>query len=434
MQGRCVGSCRQSFTRNDSDGTILSATELAAGGAGESERLAVSDRRAYGLDGTLIRADQAITSAEGASTWRLTRNTLGAWSLAVTAGGMTHTQEVHGVTDNLMRTLQEYRGIKNRSIRPGDSFIDTAFDLTSGTPMTEVTACIESPSQKNGFLWIFSDLQSAIGRIDTLKIDTTGATVSAGQYPFVMRRRERNAPTPSESSLMSLIQTLAVGAKGPAGAGEQIALLLDSGLTPDSSVAAFFRHAGNRWILRDQPGTCPGPGGAAALSPAAQTFISPTVTMQSDDPKIMHLADSLVKGAPARCDSIAACCGWVYATLEKRPSPTFANAMEVLASGYGDCKEHAVLLGALLRAVKIPARKIDGLVYWQRQQAYAYHAWVMAESNGSWLFADPALGVFPAPRDRIPLVIDDSGTECVRLAKFIGRISIEYVKKDADKD
>ena len=91
-----------------------------------------------------------------------------------------------------------------------------------------------------------------------------------------------------------------------------------------------------------------------------------------------------------------------------------------------------MLLGAMLRAVKIPARVILGLVYMQNK-GYYYHAWVMAESHGYWLFVDPTLGVFPAFRDRVPLLIDDSGSESVKMAKLIGRIGIEYVKKNTEE-
>jgi transglutaminase-like putative cysteine protease len=271
-------------------------------------------------------------------------------------------------------------------------------------------------------------MQNAIGRLDTLKIDTTGATVFAGQFPFVMKKRNNKRVIPFLTSLGDMAKALSVPASRPSQENERIAMTLDSTLSPDSSVRRFYQHVGSKWVLNDMPAECPKSSSVHRDSILAHDFVSPTVTMQSDDPKIKTLADSLVKNATTRCDSIDACFRWVYATLEKRPSPTFPNAIEVLESGFGDCKEHSVLIGALLRAVKIPARVIYGLVYWQHK-GYSYHAWVMAENNDAWLFVDPALGVFPAYRDRVPLLIDDFGSESVRMAKFIGRIEIEYVKK-----
>jgi hypothetical protein len=428
LKGQCVGFCRQSYSIDESAGTVNAETYFDAGGASESERLSASDYRVYGFDGRLLGAEQEINSAEGASKWHLVKDTGTAWHLTVTAGGVTRAQPVQGVTDNLNRTYELYRGIKDRSIRWGDVFSDTIFELTSGKIMTEVTRCIETPTSQNGFCWVFSDMQNAIGRLDTLKIDTTGATVFAGQFPFVMKKRNNKRVIPFLTSLGDMAKALSVPASRPSQENERIAMTLDSTLSPDSSVRRFYQHVGSKWVLNDMPAECPKSSSVHRDSILAHDFVSPTVTMQSDDPKIKTLADSLVKNATTRCDSIDACFRWVYATLEKRPSPTFPNAIEVLESGFGDCKEHSVLIGALLRAVKIPARVIYGLVYWQHK-GYSYHAWVMAENNDAWLFVDPALGVFPAYRDRVPLLIDDFGSESVRMAKFIGRIEIEYVKK-----
>lgn len=428
LKGRCVGFCRQSYAVSDSAGTIEAETDLDAGGASESERLFAADHRVFGLDGRLRSADQKLKAAEGTSEWHLARDSGAAWALSVTAGGMTRTEPVQGVTDNLTRTLEMYRGIKNRSIKTGDTFSDTTFDLTSGTPMTEVTRCIETPSAANGALWIFTDLQSAVGRLDTLMIDTAGATVFSGQFPFVMRKRQGAPAPPSATSLWDIAEALSVPAPRAQADNESIALMLDSALAPDSSVLPYYRRQGTSWELGNIPSQCPPPAGVFAQPRSLPGFTAPTVTMQSDNPKIRHLADSLVKAAHTRCDSIDCCFRYVYRTLVKKLSPTFSNALETLEAGYGDCGEHSVLLGALLRAVGIPARVVLGLVY-MPGKGYYYHAWDLAEASGSWLFVDPTLGVFPAFRDRVPLLIDDSGSESVRLAKFIGRIEIEYVKK-----
>ena len=82
-----------------------------------------------------------------------------------------------------------------------------------------------------------------------------------------------------------------------------------------------------------------------------------------------------------------------------------------------------------VRAARIPARVVLGLVYADGHKGFLYHAWVTAFAQGTWVFVDPALGVFPAPRDRVPLVIDDTGTAVIGIMKMIGRIKIDYVKK-----
>ncbi len=60
----------------------------------------------------------------------------------------------------------------------------------------------------------------------------------------------------------------------------------------------------------------------------------------------------------------------------------------------GDCDEHADLFVALLRAVRIPARRIVGH-YYRGTQEPEPHAWceIFLERNG-WIPVDPALGNF----------------------------------------
>jgi hypothetical protein len=67
-------------------------------------------------------------------------------------------------------------------------------------------------------------------------------------------------------------------------------------------------------------------------------------------------------------------------------SQAFASAAEVIDAGEGDCTEHAVLLAALCRARKIPARVAIGLVY--VNQAFCYHMWTEVHVGGRWIPLD----------------------------------------------
>jgi hypothetical protein len=58
----------------------------------------------------------------------------------------------------------------------------------------------------------------------------------------------------------------------------------------------------------------------------------------------------------------------------------------------GDCTEHAVLLMALCRARKIPARGAMGLVYYPPLQGFAYHMWTEVWMEDRWVPLDATLG------------------------------------------
>ncbi|MFQ5979096.1 MAG: transglutaminase family protein [Candidatus Heimdallarchaeota archaeon] len=71
------------------------------------------------------------------------------------------------------------------------------------------------------------------------------------------------------------------------------------------------------------------------------------------------------------------------------------GALRTLARGLGDCDEFSDLFITILRALRIPARRITG-VFVKGHQAEP-HAWaeiLLPRSSSRWLTMDPALGFF----------------------------------------
>jgi len=71
----------------------------------------------------------------------------------------------------------------------------------------------------------------------------------------------------------------------------------------------------------------------------------------------------------------------------------------------GDCTEHAVLLAALARAFRIPARVVEGVVLIEIDGNVLAlgHAWVEVHRGGSWQPADAAI---PGPERRVYLPLE----------------------------
>ncbi len=74
-----------------------------------------------------------------------------------------------------------------------------------------------------------------------------------------------------------------------------------------------------------------------------------------------------------------------------------AGALDTLRSRSGDCTEHAHLLCAALRAARIPARVVVGVVYASDYGGWVGHAWVEAWTGG-WRHLDAAYPGIPRPR------------------------------------
>lgn len=63
---------------------------------------------------------------------------------------------------------------------------------------------------------------------------------------------------------------------------------------------------------------------------------------------------------------------------------------EILDNPKGDCTEHALLFVTLARAVGLPAREVNGLLYLgDLEQKYSAHVWAEVEVDGHWLSVDP---------------------------------------------
>ena len=71
------------------------------------------------------------------------------------------------------------------------------------------------------------------------------------------------------------------------------------------------------------------------------------------------------------------------------------RATDVLRQMRGDCTEHSLLTVALLRALGIPARRVDGVVFNPSGDGVAalyWHEWVEAWVGSTWTQLDPTFG------------------------------------------
>ena len=117
--------------------------------------------------------------------------------------------------------------------------------------------------------------------------------------------------------------------------------------------------------------------------------------IQSDDDFVVAMANSRASDLEDPWQLACQLEKYVYQLIEKKDfSQVFASAKEVAQSRQGDCTEHAVLLAALCRARKIPARVAIGLVYVPRPGApeLAYHMWNEVWIKDGWYPLDATLG------------------------------------------
>jgi len=175
----------------------------------------------------------------------------------------------------------------------------------------------------------------------------------------------------------------------------------------------------------DQPQEPP-----TAADESANNFI------QSDDAVITAMAARIAAGESDLWKIACAIERFVDDTVQiKSFSSAFATAAEVARSLEGDCTEHAVLMAALCRARKIPARVAFGLVYFPPEQGFAYHMWNEVWINDRWVPMDATLALRGIGADHIKLGDSNlSGgsplADLLGVIQVFGRLEIEVIKAE----
>lgn len=159
-------------------------------------------------------------------------------------------------------------------------------------------------------------------------------------------------------------------------------------------------------------------------APGLEEYLQPEPMVQSGDPDIVRLADSLTADAGDAWEAAVAIGGFVDLAVTNSPTVSLPSAVEVLESRRGDCNEHTVLYVALARAAGIPARTCAGIVY--LQNAFGYHAWPMVWV-GEWVSVDPTLQQDVADASHIILAMGDLEAQYV-IAQAMGRLSVREVR------
>ena len=151
----------------------------------------------------------------------------------------------------------------------------------------------------------------------------------------------------------------------------------------------------------------------------------PEPLIQSDDPRIVTQARAII-GNERRAGIVAGMLTrWVYHTLEKKISPGIPSAVQVLDTRSGDCNEHTALYVALARSVGLPARTAVGVMYHPRYGRFYFHAWPEVWL-GQWVAVDPTWGQFPADASHLRFVIGGLARQ-VELVRVLGRLRIDVV-------
>jgi hypothetical protein len=159
--------------------------------------------------------------------------------------------------------------------------------------------------------------------------------------------------------------------------------------------------------------------GAAALLPSG--------TVQSRDPIIRKLAQSIAGQRSSADDKIDAVLRWIDQNIAKEAIDTF-SALDVLDSRRAECQGHAYLYAALMRALDVPTRVVNGLVYSPDFGGFLYHTWAESLTEGVWRAVDPTFNQNRADATHIVLVRGETLADLTPLIDWVGNTRIEVLE------
>lgn len=350
--------------------------------------------------------------------------------LTVETGGRTQRQELALSGPITLPEAMEPL-LAGRKLEPGASFNYSMFDPSSMSlqPAVITVAGAESLEMGGRRVWATRLKTEFSGVVSQSWVDSAGQTLrEEGPLGLVLlaEPRDKALGAAGSSQPLDLLTSLSVPALGPGlenarNTSQAVYRLLDVELS------GFDLDGGRQkmtppWLEVTRE-TAPGPL-AAAVPDSLKRWLAPTALIQSSDPTVKSLADSVCRGLSEPWARAAALGAWVFASLDKRMSVTLPSAVEVLRSRRGDCNEHATLYCALARSQNIPARLCLGVVYMDGR--FYYHAW-NAVWCGEWIELDPTFGQSPADAARIRLVSGDLSDQG-RLLPAMGRLKVEVRK------
>lgn len=159
-----------------------------------------------------------------------------------------------------------------------------------------------------------------------------------------------------------------------------------------------------------------------------KSLLAPTLQAPSTDGQIVELARSIAGGAASVDERLQRILAWIDANIAKEAIDAF-TAVDVLRERRAECQGHAALTAALARALAIPVRVVNGVVYSAPHGGFLYHTWNEAWIEGrGWQAVDPTLGQLSADATHVKLVEGESLAELVPLVGMVGKARVESVR------
>lgn len=169
-----------------------------------------------------------------------------------------------------------------------------------------------------------------------------------------------------------------------------------------------------------------GSGDAAAPARSEPRDLASSLPVPAADPLIAATAHEIAGPATDARQKVDRIVAWIGANIRVSPADVW-SALDVLRTRQAECQGHAYLYAALARALGIPTRLANGIVYSEEFEGFLFHTWAESLVDGRWLAVDPTFGAVPADTTHVKLLEGETLAQLLPLADWVGRLKVRVL-------
>jgi hypothetical protein len=160
-------------------------------------------------------------------------------------------------------------------------------------------------------------------------------------------------------------------------------------------------------------------------------YLKPTLAAPSNLGEIASLARQIAGQAASEDEKIRLLVSWMDENIAKEAVDSF-TAADVLRTRRAECQGHAYLFAAFARALGVPTRIVNGLVYSEAHSGFLYHTWNEAWIAGAgWRPVDATFGQPLADATHLKLLEGETPGDLLPLVGLVGRLKVAAARATA---
>jgi hypothetical protein len=158
-----------------------------------------------------------------------------------------------------------------------------------------------------------------------------------------------------------------------------------------------------------------------------EQYLQHSYIIPCHDQRIRQTAREIVTKADGTHQQILFLIDWMRANIRQEPEDVF-SALDVLDGKKAECQGHTFLYTALARALGIPTRVVNGIVYSVEFQGFLYHTWAESLVDSHWIAIDPTFRQVPADATHIKLIEGEKVSDLLPLVDLIGKLKLRIIQ------